>query len=212
MIVVTKSTDLRTGRSIWEQQRASPVPHKPLKRDIETDVLVIGAGITGAMMADALAGTGLRVAVVDKRGPAKGSTTASTALVQYEIDTPLIKLARKIGERDATRAWRRSRLAVDAIAAPLDELGVPDVARRDKIYLAGDPLDAEELFREHSARHAAGCASASASSAPPPSWDTAISRSTRARPRSPCCGLPSPSRSGSSLRRPSSTSTPNARA
>ncbi len=135
------------------------VPHGPLKKDIETDVLVVGAGITGAMMADALAGTGLRVAVVDKRGPAKGSTTASTALVQYEIDTPLIKLARKIGKRDATRAWRRSRLAVDAIAARLGELGVPEVARRDNIYLAGDLLDAGELEREHDARRAAGFAS-----------------------------------------------------
>ena len=123
--MVTKPKDLRTGRSVWEQQRAPPVPHKPLKRDLETDVLVIGAGITGAMVADALRDSGLRVAVVDRRGPAKGSSTASTALVQYEIDMPLIKLARKIGQRNAERAWRRSRLAVDAIAARLRELDVP---------------------------------------------------------------------------------------
>ena len=111
--VVTKAKDLRTGRSVWEQQRAPPLPHKPLTRDLETDVLVIGAGITGAMVADALR-EAVRVVVVDRRGPAKGSSTASTALVQYEIDTPLIMLARKIGKRDAQRAWRRSRLAVDA--------------------------------------------------------------------------------------------------
>ncbi len=52
--VVTKSKDLRTGRSVWQQHRAPPVPHRPLTRDLETDVLVIGAGITGAMVADAL--------------------------------------------------------------------------------------------------------------------------------------------------------------
>ena len=126
--MVTKAKDLRTGRPVWEQHRAPPVPHKPLKRDLETDVLVIGAGITGAMVADALRDSGLRVVVVDRRGPAKGSSTASTALVQYEIDMPLTKLARKIGQRDAQRAWRRSRLAVDAIAARLRELEVPDVA------------------------------------------------------------------------------------
>ena len=112
-------------------------------------MLVIGAGITGAMVADALRDSGLKVAVVDRRGPAKGSTTASTALVQYEIDTPLIQLARKIGKRDAERAWRRSRLAVDAIAARLRELDVPDVATRDSLYLAGDMLD----------RDASACAS-----------------------------------------------------
>ena len=157
--MVTKPKDLRTGRSIWQQHRAPPVPHQALKRDLETDVLVIGAGITGAMLADALRDTGLRVAVVDRRGPAKGSTTASTALVQYEIDTPLIKLAPKIGKRDAERAWRRSRLAVDAISARLRELGVADVAMRDSLYLVGDVLDRDGLAREHAARRAAGLAS-----------------------------------------------------
>jgi glycine/D-amino acid oxidase-like deaminating enzyme len=157
--VVTKSKDLRTGRSVWEQRRAPPVPHQPLKRDIETDVLVIGAGITGAMVADALRDTGLRVAVVDRRGPAKGSSTASTALVQYEIDLPLTRLARKIGQRDAQRAWQRSRLAVDAIKARLHELKVPDITGRDSLYLAGNTLDRDGLMREHEARKAAGLAS-----------------------------------------------------
>jgi glycine/D-amino acid oxidase-like deaminating enzyme len=123
---------------------------------METDVLVIGAGITGAMVADALAGGGMRVAIVDRRGPAKGSTTASTALVQYEIDTPLSRLGRKIGKRNAIRAWRRSRLAVDAITARLGELGVPNVATRGSLYVAGDLLDREGLMREHEARTAAG--------------------------------------------------------
>ena len=154
--MVTKAKDLRTGRPVWLQHRAPPLPHKPLQRDLETDVLVIGAGITGAMIADALRNSGLRIAVIDRRGPAKGSSTASTALVQYEIDTPLIKLERKIGLRDAQRAWRRSRLAVDAIAARLRELDVPDVAARDSLYLAGNMLDRDGLMREHEARRAAG--------------------------------------------------------
>ncbi len=157
--MITKPKDLRTGRSVWEASRASPVPHRTLKRDIETDVLVIGAGITGAMVADALSAADLKVVVVDRRGPAKGSTPASTALVQYEIDTPLIQLSRKIGKGNAVRAWRRSRLAVDSIAARLGELDVPDVAQRDALYLAGDTLDADGLAREHDARRAAGLAS-----------------------------------------------------
>ena len=53
-----QTKDLRTGRSIWERHAAPPVPHRPLTRDLETDVLVIGAGITGAMVADALSAAG----------------------------------------------------------------------------------------------------------------------------------------------------------
>jgi glycine/D-amino acid oxidase-like deaminating enzyme len=111
------------------------------------------------MIADVLTEEGLKVAIADTRGPAKGSTVASTALVVHEIDTPLTKLMKKIGKRDARRAWRRSRLAVDAIAARLGELAGRDLVRRDSLYLAGDLLDEDELAREHRARLAAGLAS-----------------------------------------------------
>ena len=157
--MATKPKDLRTGRSIWQSLPASAVRAPALRHDLETDVLIVGAGITGAMIADALAANGVRVVVVDKRGPAKGATTASTALVQHEIDRPLRRLSLGIGKADAIRAWRRSRLAVDAIAARLRELGIRDVVRRDSLYLAGNLLDPDELFEEHEARLSAGLAS-----------------------------------------------------
>jgi hypothetical protein len=81
---------------------------------------------------------------------------ASTALVQYEIDTPLITLTRKIGKEKAVRAWRRSRLAVEARGARFQELNFPDVARRDSLYLAGNVLGPQALACEHGARRAAG--------------------------------------------------------
>ena len=141
--MVTKSKDLRTGQSLWETLPAPRVRQRRLIHDIEADVLIIGAGITGAMVADCLAAAGFKTVIVDKRGAAKGASTASTALVQHEIDKPLIHLSRKIGKTDAVRAWRRSRLAVDAIAARLRELGIADLQRRDSLYLAGNLLDKE---------------------------------------------------------------------
>jgi glycine/D-amino acid oxidase-like deaminating enzyme len=154
--VTTSAKDLRSGRPIWKGRRAAIVPQLALTKNLKTDVVVMGAGLTGAIVADALASSDVEVAVVDKRGLAKGSTLASTALVQYEIDTPLITLTRKIGKRNAVRAWRRSRLAVETLSARLGELGLADVARRDSLYLAGDVLDAKELRREHQARSAIG--------------------------------------------------------
>jgi glycine/D-amino acid oxidase-like deaminating enzyme len=155
--MITRKRDLRTGRSVWEGRDAAKVRHGLLRKPVTTDVLVVGAGITGAMIADALAEAGLAVTIVDRRDdPVKGSTVASTALVQYEIDTPLSKLSRKIGKVDAMRAWRRSRLAVDAVAARLADLQLPDVVRRDSLYLAGNELDADGLAREQAARRTIG--------------------------------------------------------
>ncbi len=155
--MITTKRNLRTGHSVWEGRHAARLRHAKLTKNIETEVLIVGAGITGAMIADGLTQAGFEVVLADRRDhPVKGSTVASTALVQYEIDTPLSKLARKIGKQDAIRAWRRSRIAVDSIAARLRELKVPDVTRRDGLYLAGNVLDADGLEREHAARREAG--------------------------------------------------------
>ncbi len=125
--------------------------------DLNTDVLVVGAGISGALIAELLAADGFDVAIVDRRGGALGSTAASTSLIQYEIDEPLTLLARRVGVKTATRAWRRSHLSVANLAARTDQLGI-ECARqpRPSLYLAGDRLDAAGIRREGEARREAG--------------------------------------------------------
>lgn len=154
--MLTKKRDLRTGRSVWQEKRAPSVPGWQLAGDASADVVIIGAGISGAMVADALSETGLDVLVVDRRGPVRGSTVASTALLQYEIDQPLTKLSRQIGEEAAIRAWRRSRLALDGLCARIRALSLTPMRQRDSLYLAGNLLDAEALAREGEARRHAG--------------------------------------------------------
>lgn len=133
-----------------------PVPTTRLRRDVQTDVLIVGAGISGSLVAEALS-TDFRVTIVDRRGPVLGSTPASTALVEYEIDTPLLHLAKKIGREKAVRAWRRSHLALHALAAKTRALGIdPAMDRHDNLYLAGNVLDADGLAAEAEARRAAG--------------------------------------------------------
>lgn len=120
---MTRKLDLRTGSPVWSAYRAPGVPVDKLTRDIKADVLVIGMGISGAMAAEALSAAGFNLVLIDRRGPLKGSTAATTALVQYEIDTPLTLLGDKIGKARAQRAWRRSRLATINLKARVDELG-----------------------------------------------------------------------------------------
>lgn len=109
------------------------------------------------MIAEALSGHDLDIAIVDRRKPITGSTAASTALVQYEIDIPLTKLQRKIGPQRAASAWRRSRLAVESIAAKIRSNRMAcDFVRKDSLYLAGDLLDRDGLRREAAAREAIG--------------------------------------------------------
>jgi glycine/D-amino acid oxidase-like deaminating enzyme len=154
---LTAKRDLRSSTPVWMAYPRRIPRARRLSQDLETDVLIVGAGISGALIAYALTRDGHRVIVIDRRGPVLGSTPASTALLLFEIDTPLIHLKRKIGARPAERAWLRSKAALDALY---------ELARREKIeaamslrpsvYLAGDILDARGLVKEVHARERIG--------------------------------------------------------
>ena len=98
--------DLDSGYPFWTVKNGLMHPFPPLGRDLRCDVLVIGAGITGALVADTLHARGHAVCVLDARDVGWGSTAASTALLQYEIDTHMIDLAKQYGEADAVLAYR----------------------------------------------------------------------------------------------------------
>lgn len=154
-----RKLDLRSGRPVWSAYRAPAVSTDPLTRDAKTDVLIVGMGISGAMMAETLTADGHSVVCIDRRGPLKGSTSATTALVQFEIDQPLAKLSKMIGKASAQQAWRRSRLAVSNLAARIDRLSINcGPTRTQSLYLAGTVLRPSDLRDEADARRQAGIA------------------------------------------------------
>ncbi|MGL4322768.1 MAG: NAD(P)/FAD-dependent oxidoreductase [Beijerinckiaceae bacterium] len=156
-MAATRKGDLREGTSLWQGLNRPRLGEQPLKRDHITDVLVIGAGISGALIAESLSEEGLAVTIVDRRGPLKGSTPASTALLQYEIDEPLTALYDKMGKARAQRIYRRSRLAVDALRERTRRLGIAaDCINRDSLYIEGNELNADDLLEEAKARQEAG--------------------------------------------------------
>ncbi|RDE09885.1 NAD(P)/FAD-dependent oxidoreductase [Pelagibacterium lacus] len=149
--------DLRSGKPVWLSYRTSNVAERPLEKDISTEILIIGMGISGAMTADLLTEAGHQVAMIDRRGPSRGSTPATTALVQFEIDVPLTVLKRKIGSDKAIRAWRRARLAVQNLSDRINEIGIGcRLVERPTLFLAGNLLSGTALRAEADARSASG--------------------------------------------------------
>ncbi len=154
-----RKLDLRSGTPVWSAYRSASVPVEGLTRDVKADILIVGMGISGAMMAEGLTRDGHSVICIDRRGPLKGSTAATTALVQFEIDQPLTKLSRIIGGDAARQAWRRSRLALFNLRGRIDELGINcRMTCVPSLYLAGTMLGPAALRKEAQARRQAGIA------------------------------------------------------
>jgi glycine/D-amino acid oxidase-like deaminating enzyme len=148
--------DLTSPHAFWLLRNGLGDVAPPLPRDRRCDVAVIGAGITGALAADALTAEGLSVIVVDRRHPAHGSTSASTALLQYELDTSLAELTDKIGYERALAAYRACLEGVRTIGLLSRGLN-EDVGfrRRPSLYYAARAGDVESLQEEGAARRSA---------------------------------------------------------
>jgi glycine/D-amino acid oxidase-like deaminating enzyme len=144
--------DLKSGYPFWAIRGGLSAPLPPLAADLDCDVAVVGGGITGALIADELAAHGHAVAVLEQRDVGWGSTSASTALLQYEIDTHLVDLAKRYGEADAALAYTACVEAIDWLrdrASALD--GVAFTPCRS-LYYASRRRHVRDMRAEFAAR------------------------------------------------------------
>jgi glycine/D-amino acid oxidase-like deaminating enzyme len=154
---LTKERDLRDSRPVWIDSPRISVRSKSQIGKNHYDIVIIGAGISGALVAQALVKPGTSVLIVDKREPVRGSSIASTAMIQHEIDVPLHKLQSMIGENNANRAWQRSAKAVLKLEDIVRSLEIScAMQRKPALYIAGDELGARGLQTEVDARLKAG--------------------------------------------------------
>jgi glycine/D-amino acid oxidase-like deaminating enzyme len=148
--------DVKSGYPWWPVRNGLLRDYPPLLVDSQCDAAVVGAGITGALIARALIDAGLDTIVLDRRDVGWGSTAASTALLQYEIDTELLQLSKLVGEQHALAAYKACEAAVLELQAIADDVG--DVGWREapSLYLASSRRDARRLRPEFDARREAG--------------------------------------------------------
>jgi glycine/D-amino acid oxidase-like deaminating enzyme len=148
-------SDLRTGRAPWASGMRPP--RRSLEQDSRCDVLVVGAGITGALVAERLVREGRGVCIVDRERPGLGSTAASTAMLLWELDRSLASLTDLCGFERAARLYRLSLQAVRGLQSLVEQHGIACQMRaRNSLYLAAGTTDAHALMKEHELRARAG--------------------------------------------------------
>ncbi len=144
---------LRTYESFWLLKNGLLYSYPLLEKNIRTSIVVIGGGITGALISDALVNAGYAVVLVDKRDIGQGSTAATTSMLQYEIDTPLFQLAQKIGEPAAGYCYQQGIKAIRELTALLRKYRIDcDFERKKSLYFAHNKKAARNLQKEFSLR------------------------------------------------------------
>ncbi|MGS1078749.1 NAD(P)/FAD-dependent oxidoreductase [Pseudoxanthomonas beigongshangi] len=148
--------DLKSGYPYWAIKNGLMRPFPALEADLDCEIAVIGGGITGALIADHLQAAGHEVAVIEQRDIGWGSTAASTALLQYEIDTHLLDLAKRLGAQNAALAYRACAEALERLRETAGEIRDVGFAWTDSLYLATRWRERAGLMREAAARRRLG--------------------------------------------------------
>lgn len=144
--------DLKSGYPFWAVKNGLMHAYPRLESDVRCDVVLVGGGISGALVASELAGQGFDVVLVEQRDIGWGSTSASTALLQYEIDTHLVDLSRRVGEADALLAYHACVQSVLDLGELCRSLRDVDHAPQESLYFASRKRDAAGLREEFELR------------------------------------------------------------
>jgi glycine/D-amino acid oxidase-like deaminating enzyme len=150
--------DLKSGYPFWVTKNGLLQCFPRLGESLRCDALIVGAGITGALIGYHLARAGMRVCVIDRREAGWGSTSASTALLQYEIDTEMHTLAERYGEADAVLAYRSCERAIGSLKALSRSLRGIDFQSMQSLYFASHWYHGNRLENEAAIRKANGFA------------------------------------------------------
>lgn len=147
------------GRSPWlDRFPKSRVPAYPKHRGhLDTDVAIVGGGLTGCTTAYAFAAAGIKIVLVEAEQIGRGSTAAAGGWLADEPGAPFVDLEKAVGMRAARQAWQAWRRAALDFAALLRRLDVKcDLDPLPTITVAVTTEQVARFKREQKLRREAG--------------------------------------------------------
>ena len=148
---------LKSNEPFWLVKNGTLHSYPSLHHHIKTDVVIAGAGITGALIAHQCMEDGFDCVLIDKREVANGSTSATTSMLQYEVDIPLYQLIDKIGAGGAAASYWACYDSIDTIQKVCRQIKSGcGYKKKDSLYFAAAKKDQASLCKEFETRAAYG--------------------------------------------------------
>lgn len=130
--------------SVWNSE-VNFRKREALNKNIECEVLVIGAGMAGMLTAYMLNKSGKEVVIIDAKSIASGVTKNTTAKITCQHDLIYDKLIKEFGEEGARQYAKANMLAIERYKEIVDEENIDcDFERKDAYLYSLDNIKSLE--------------------------------------------------------------------
>ncbi len=144
--------DLKSGLPYSLIKNGLMYNYPKLENSLDAEIVILGGGISGALSAYYLCKAGFNCVVIDARSIGQGSSCASTSLLQYEIDVPLIELQKKIGPKQAVRSYELCAQSILKLQDIAIDIEFKDFQMKKSLYYAAGKKHISFLRKEYTIR------------------------------------------------------------
>ena len=128
-----------------------------LTEDIETDVVIVGGGVTGAILGYYFSKANIGAVILEKERIAHGSTSITTSLLQYELDSNARELEEYTTLDNVITSYKLGLKALDEIEEFIKEYGNKcKYEKKDTLLYTSKECEVKEMKEEYEIRKNAG--------------------------------------------------------
>lgn len=141
------------GEPIFTKTNKVPKQYDYLTENIETDVIIVGGGVTGSILGYYFSKANIKSVILEKNRIGYCSTGVTTSLLQYELDDNLNDLMEATTKSNVIRSYELGLKALNEIDNIINEYGNKcDYRKKDTLLVTSKKLEINEIYEEYRIR------------------------------------------------------------
>ncbi len=141
------------GDSLFNRLNKITKQYDYLIEDIETEVIIAGGGVTGALLAYYFTKNNVKCVVLEKGRIAHGSTGITTSLLQYELDGKVNELLEYTSKENVIESYSLGQKALQEIDDFITAYGNKcQYEKKDALLYTSKKLEFDEIKAEYEIR------------------------------------------------------------
>lgn len=145
------------GDSIFTKINKHKKQYEYLTKDIDTEVIIVGGGVTGSIVGYYFSKNNIPAVILEKERIAHGSTSITTSLLQYELDSNASDLEEYTSLENIITSYKLGLKALDELDEFIKEYGNKcKYEKKDTLLYTSKECEVKAMEEEYKTRKNAG--------------------------------------------------------